>query len=85
MKSSFDKTMKRWKIPSCNLLNVARLVSDKLFHLQILQKGHAYHTAILFVSVIDKHVHIPMWILFFDFSLTVKAAPHECVIRTGQP
>ena len=20
-----------------------------------------------------------------DFSLTVKAAPHECVIRTGQP
>ena len=24
------------------------------------------------------------WRLFFDFSLTVKAAPHECVIRTGQ-
>ena len=23
--------------------------------------------------------------LFFDFSLTVKAAPHDCVIRTGQP
>ena len=22
---------------------------------------------------------------FFDFLLTVKAAPHECVIRTGQP
>ena len=22
--------------------------------------------------------------IFFDFSLTVKAAPHECVIRTGQ-
>ena len=22
---------------------------------------------------------------FFDFSLTVKAAPHECLIRTGQP
>ena len=22
--------------------------------------------------------------VFFDFSLTVKAAPHECVIRTGQ-
>ena len=21
----------------------------------------------------------------FDFSLSVKAAPHECVIRTGQP
>ena len=24
-------------------------------------------------------------LIFFDFSLTVKAAPHECVIRTGQP
>ena len=23
--------------------------------------------------------------IFFDFSLTVKAVPHECVIRTGQP
>ena len=23
--------------------------------------------------------------VFFDFSLTVKAAPHECVIWTGQP
>ena len=23
--------------------------------------------------------------LLFDFSLTVKAAPHECVIRTSQP
>ena len=24
-------------------------------------------------------------VVFFDFSLTVKAAPHECVIRTVQP
>ena len=23
--------------------------------------------------------------VFFDFWLTVKAAPHECIIRTGQP
>ena len=23
--------------------------------------------------------------IFFDFFLSVKAAPHECVIRTGQP
>ena len=23
--------------------------------------------------------------LFFDVSLTVKAAPHECITRTGQP
>ena len=24
-------------------------------------------------------------LLLYDFSVTVKAAPHECVIRTGQP
>ena len=24
-------------------------------------------------------------ILLLDFSLTVKAAPHECVMRTSQP
>ena len=24
-------------------------------------------------------------IILLDFSLTVKAAPHECVIRTSQP
>ena len=24
-------------------------------------------------------------VILLDFSLTVKAAPHECVIRTGQP
>ena len=24
-------------------------------------------------------------LILFDFSLTVKVAPHECVIRTGQP
>ena len=23
--------------------------------------------------------------ILFDFSLTVKVAPHECVVRTGQP
>ena len=28
---------------------------------------------------------IKSMLIFFDFSLTVKAAPHECVIMTGQP
>ena len=28
---------------------------------------------------------INIYLIFFDFSLTVKAAPRECVIRTGQP
>ena len=23
--------------------------------------------------------------LLYDFLVTIKAAPHECVIRTGQP
>ena len=26
----------------------------------------------------------PTWVLF-DFLVTVKAGPHKCVIRTGQP
>ena len=26
----------------------------------------------------------PSYMIFFDFSLTVKAAPHECLIRAGQ-
>ena len=30
-------------------------------------------------------VPVCVLIIFFDLSLTVKAAPHECVIRTGQP
>ena len=28
---------------------------------------------------------ICVWCILLDFSLTVNAAPHECVIRTGQP
>ena len=27
----------------------------------------------------------PELLVLLDFSLTVKAAPHECVIRTSQP
>ena len=31
--------------------------------------------------------HHFMWhvLILYDFLLTVKAAPHECVIKTGQP
>ena len=29
--------------------------------------------------------HLYFQLLLLDFSLTVKAAPHECVIRTSQP
>ena len=34
---------------------------------------------------VDKQIAVIDLQVFFDFSLTVKAAPHECVIRTGQP
>ena len=34
----------------------------------------------LLLVVFPDHTH-----LLLDFSLTVKAAPHECVIRTSQP
>ena len=29
--------------------------------------------------------HLLLYCIFFDFSLTEKAAPYEWVIRTGQP
>ena len=32
----------------------------------------------------DLSIYLDMHI-FFDFSLTVKAAPHECLNRTGLP
>ena len=28
---------------------------------------------------------LSLTLVLLDFSLTVKAAPHECVMRTGQP
>ena len=30
-------------------------------------------------------LHVPSYEVLYDFSLTVKAVPHERVIRTGQP
>ena len=36
------------------------------------------------ISVTDSFAFGLTYILL-DFSLTVKAAPHECVIRTSQP
>ena len=36
----------------------------------------------LALRIREVYMHVQ---ILFDFSLTVKAAPHECVIRTGQP
>ena len=33
----------------------------------------------------DDSKHDLHYTRLFDFSLTVKVAPHECVFRTGQP
>ena len=35
-------------------------------------------------DVYEKQNYSPIIHLLLDFSLSVKAAPHECVIRTGQ-
>ena len=38
---------------------------------------------------ICSHLSVPYHssysVILYDFLVTVKAAPHECVIRTGQP
>ena len=37
-------------------------------------------------NLIDRpHSVFSVIVILLDFSLTVKAAPHECVIRTSQP
>ena len=35
--------------------------------------------------VVESLIEMETWDILLDFSLTVKAAPHECVIRTSQP
>ena len=43
---------------------------------------YKYITIQIIVCIKCKFVY---QVVLLDFSLTVKAAPHECVIRTGQP
>ena len=45
---------------------------------EYLQRNQAHKSPLDMQAVRSK-------IIFFNFSLTVKAAPHECVITTGQP
>ena len=48
-----------------------------------------YFVIVLFILVSHWPVHLlsigPAHTVLLDFSLTVKAVPHECVIRTSQP
>ena len=41
--------------------------------------NYVCHVAIEYMVSLSENTSV-----FFDFSLTVKAAPHESVIRTGQ-
>ena len=54
-----------------------------------MQPGHDFWNfdeQYILVGSNNVSLHGPLYpqLLFFDFSLTVMAAPHECVIRTGQ-
>ena len=49
------------------------------YTLQVSIIFSVYSTVQLYIIFSVKHT------VFFDFSLTVKVAPQECVIRTGQP
>ena len=45
---------------------------------------YVYAQSIQYCSFGSAHEMLVLLVLL-DFSFTVKAAPHECVIRTGQP
>ena len=47
-------------------------------------QGVAYEKIFVPGHVIPDDEIVNRWV-FFDFSLTVKAGAHECVIRTDQP
>ena len=54
-----------------DIFQISSMIRQSLMVLLLVLNGHCEGTCILSV--------------FFDFSLTVKAAPDECVIKTGQP
>ena len=37
------------------------------------------------MQIINRHLRVRQKHVLLDFKATVKAAPHECVIKTGQP
>ena len=47
----------------------------------ITYKRHFFMFVELGCTCTNKELTVPL----YDFLVTVKAAPHECVIRTGQP
>ena len=67
-------------MPFCSLLIVFLSKSNSFRNTIRGSKLFAFRLSAGFYSDLVECLSV-----FFDFSLTVKAAPHECVIRTGQP
>ena len=53
------------------------------------QLGHGVLTNVVRMLVLRVYASVPVLhrpqVMLLNFLVTVKAAPHECVIRTGQP
>ena len=60
----------------------ANFLRRRCFQRLLLVYFFLYKQNHFFIKEADTFGHI---VVLFDFSLTVKAAPHECVIRTSQP
>ena len=79
-----DYSLLRAHTVSCGRFNIT--VNRDYLHAQ--NQGKLASVCLQQFSFIFESTITRMEILKFlllDFSLTVKAAPHECVIRTGQP
>ena len=65
---------------------VCRRAAVRFVFLPHVSMGYVrYNFLKWFHDNLSLHIHYEVLKVFFDFSLTVKAAPHENVIRTGQP
>ena len=71
---------------SPNLTNITRYFIVKVLRynrqFSVIFRGNIrfyYNEYLSLIVALDNHT------VLLDFSLTVKAAPHECVIRTSQP
>ena len=61
-------------------LTAANIFPYPIRHCVTLSNARDDENLILCTSISDHHL-----LILLDFLVTVKAAPHECVIRTGQP
>ena len=62
---------------------IDRLKVDSCTPFNLVVFSHVYSIHVTFCRT--DFLNYRSMMVFFDFSLTVKAAPHECVMRTGQP